>query len=358
MAKNVLINKNTYYMLSMELKMVISAYGFDSSRYALNKRDLKNNWYVPMEFLGISFKIPFKALFHTNSKIKGIKGLDFNNATLCSSYRLGYCQIPCKKYCYAMVFEKQYIKSIGSKKGFLSFNSYYKGFLLLRAFKVIYGDKKVYYAFIDYIDKNIDVLRFNVNSEFNNSNDFKLILDIAKITKTTIYGYTARDDLLNGYNAKKDDFKNLFINGSNKYYDNRYYVTFSLKEYFMASNKCFGLCHQCKKCFKLTNALITTLFHNSQADSILNTLDNRLFIVSLVNALDTNIGIKESDLRVNKGIFSSLNKFLMANGCDDLKTIDISNIKGFLDYIYYVPKMELLDSKNLNKDVLKEYGLI
>lgn len=361
MSKNQSINKNTYYMIPMELKMIISAYGFNTSKYKLNKRDLKNNYYVSIEFLGIIFKIPFKALFHTNDKIKGIKGLDFNNATYCTSFRDKRCQIPCKKYCYAYVFECQYLSSISSKKGFMTFNSYYKGFLLVRAFNVVYSDKNTYYKFIEYIDKYIPILRFNVNSEFNNALDFNLICDIALICSNTIvYGYSARDDLLKGY--KPLNYNKLFINGSNNKYDNLYNATFSLKEYFMASNKCLGSCNACKKCFKLKNQVITTLFHNSRADSILNTLENRNFIVRLVNALDSTIDINESDLKVNKGIFYSLNKFLMNKGCNDLKSLDINNIKDFLDYIYYMPSLELKeltnDFKTCNVEILKEYGLI
>ncbi len=358
MVKNSLINKNTYYMLPMELKMIISAYGSNSSKYALNKQDLNNKWYITIIYCNIIFRIPFKALFHTNTKIKGIKGLDFSNATYCTSYMLGYCQIPCKNYCYAYVFEKQYIKSTSTKNGFLKFNSYYKGLLLIRCFKALYSDLKLYNAFIDYIDKKIKVLRFNVNSEFNGINDFKLILDIAKMTNTIVYGYSARDDLLKGYNDIKNNYSNLFINGSNICYDNRYKAVFSLKEYFMASNKCLGSCNDCKKCFKLHNKVITTLFHNSNSDSILNTYDNRLFLIELLNALDTRLNLKETDLKVNKGIYSSLNKFLVSNGFNDLKNLDINNIKELLDYIYYVPRMELNDLEYSNKTILKEYGLI
>ena len=57
MNKNQSINKNTYYMIPMELKMIISAYGFNTSKYKLNKRDLKNNYYVTIEFLSIIYYI-------------------------------------------------------------------------------------------------------------------------------------------------------------------------------------------------------------------------------------------------------------------------------------------------------------
>ena len=352
-----MISKNTYYQIPYDLKIIMDAYGFKNSKYCCNKSDIKKGYFIELEFLGIIFKIPFKALFHTNDKIKGIKGLDFNNATYCTSYYMGYCQIPCQKYCYAFVFEMQYLSSTDSKQGFKTFNSYFKGFLLVRCFDVLYSNSKAYDKFLEYINLKIPILRFNVNSEFNSHKDVNLIFDIAlNCPNTVVYGYTARDDLLNGYNPL--DNKRLFINGSNELYDNRYYATFSLKEYFMAKNKCLGSCHGCKKCFLLRHEIITTLFHNSMADSILNTVDNRNFLVSLINALDTEMNICEADLMVNKGIFFSLNKFLMSKGCDDLKEMDIKNIKGFLDYIYYMPKHEILDSENINKDVLKQYGLI
>ena len=358
--QNKAINKQTFYMIPRELLTIIHSYGFKNSKYSVNKRDLKNNWYIEIIFQGITFKIPFKALFHTNSKIKGIKGLDFNNASYCSSFLKGTCQIPCQKYCYAFVFERQYISSIDSKKGFMTFNSYYKGFLLTRAFKVIYDEIRTYNLFIEYINKNIEVLRFNVNSEFNNANDWNLILDIALLTSTIVYGYTARDDLLKGYHMLKSNssnYGNLFVNGSNQCYDNRYYVTFDLKEYFMASFKCFGSCNDCKKCFKLQNKIIITLFHNSNADTILNTYDNRKFIVTLLNALDINLNLTENDLLKNKGIFSSLNNFFKSTYQIDLKDNDINNIKGLLDYIYFTPRQEF-NCENMNKDILERYGLI
>ena len=103
-----------------------------------------------------------------------------------------------------------------------------------------------------------------------------------------------------------------------------------------------------------------TLFHHSQSDTILNTTNNRQFIVSLVNALDSTMELTENDLKVCKGIFSSLNKLFIKKGCDDLKKYDITGIKGFLDYLWYMPKMEFIGNLtgNSNKAILKEYGLI
>ena len=102
------IDKNTYYKMPRWLMALFITSNKPSSKYKCSNKDLRAKNYVTIKVLDFNVKIPFKALFHSNSKIKGIKGLDFNNATFCDSYRLGYCRIGHKNQCYAFRFEYQY----------------------------------------------------------------------------------------------------------------------------------------------------------------------------------------------------------------------------------------------------------
>ena len=341
--ENNLICKNTYYQIPIELMAIGMASIKKNSKYALSKTDIKNNWYLVIKYLNIPFKIPFKALFHTNSKIKGIHGFDFNNASFCDSFRLGLCHIPVKKFCYAYVFELQYIKSKTDKKGFLKLNAYYKGLLMIRVLKILYSDNSLKSRLFDYINLKIKVLRFNVNSDFKDKKDYKFILELASnCYNTVIYGYTARDDLLTDYDSL--EYSNLTINGSNVCYDNKYYATFSIEYYFKSHYKCLGDCLECKKCFKLKNKDIVTLFHNSNSDSILNTLENRQFLIELL----ANYGLilKETDLKRFKGIFKSLNQYLIETRQLNLIDFEIKNIKSLLDF---------LSKNNMFKTILEVY---
>ena len=104
------INYNTYCMIPKDLLIFAVSSSKKNSKYAMTKKALNNMEFVQIELYGIRFIIPFKCLFGTNTKIKGIKSLDFNNASYCDSFRLGYCNIK-KSYCYAYVFEMQYYNS-------------------------------------------------------------------------------------------------------------------------------------------------------------------------------------------------------------------------------------------------------
>ena len=72
--------------------------------------------------------------------------------------------------------------------------------------------------------------------------------------------------------------------------------------------------------------------------------------------------LKEDDLKKYKGIFKSLNNFFIKKHRFNLNDMDITNIKGFLDYLYYMPRIELIDnlnnSSNVNYKFLNEIGLI
>lgn len=345
------INKNTYYMLPIWFISLCN-----TKKYKINtQKEIKNKSYITIEYYNITLKVGFKALFNSNSKIKGIKSLDFDNANHCSSYRLGLCQVGDKNLCYAHNFEHQYLKSHNGY--YWTFNAYLKGFLMSYVTRELSKNNNLKSLFMDFIDNHIDILRFNVNSDFKNINDFKLLLDIVShCQNTVIYGYTARDDLLIEYNDNKDSYKNLTINGSNESYDNRYKCTFSLKEYYMARYQCLGACLECKKCFKLNNITIINLFHHSQADTILNTYKNREFIIKIFKAF--NIDLNHDILKINKGLFSNLNKYLKDNYQIDLKNYDIKSLKTLMDGLQAL-HYEIMDNIDLyDKKLLMELRLI
>ena len=347
------INRNTYYIIPNWLIALKTTLNRGNGKYNLTKTDIKKGYFVTLNLYGIECKIPFKAIFHTNSKIKGIKGLDFNNATFCDSFRLGLCQIPNKNLCYAFVFENMYKYSL-CKDGTFKLNAYFNGIWISKVLKMIWNDSELFKRFLEYIDNNIKYLRFNVNSDFKDINDYKMLMEIVNYCKNTIiYGYTARDDLLIGF---KDNKPNLFINGSNKYYTNKYSCTFSLETYFKANNKCLGSCLDCKKCFKLRDSEIIVLFHNSKSDSILNTFENRKFLIKVFGAF--NMEISETDLKIKKGLFASLNQTLINKFGLDLELYDISNLKDLilsLDSLHF----DIMDNIDLyNVDELKRIGII
>ena len=332
MDKTTSINKNTYYMLPtwfVHSCMTISR--AKSGKYLLTNKDNSNKNYVVLKLYGIVLKVPFRALFDTNNKIKPIVSLSFSSAIECPSDSRGLCQLTnsCLS-CYAKNGQKR-ASATHTNKGYQCINSFMNSQLVMACLNKLYNDLELLSHFSGFINHNYKIVRFNLKGDFKNSKDlFILSYLVNRAFMTTFYGYSARDDLLdtnNGY----DNYlraKNCFLNGSNKQYSNRFKVTYDLKEWFNSPNKCLGGCIGCHNCFKLRNATINCLLHNKNSDIILNTLKNRIFLKKLLRCLGVNITNK--DLKAKSGLLESLNHWFKCNMPYPIE------FDSFLDFYYYV----------------------
>lgn len=354
MNKNRDISKNTYYMLTLEFKLLcVTVSRANSGKYYLTNKEAKKGYFLELKELNITLKVPFRALFNTNNKLKGIKSLSFSSAEYCLSYILGYCQLKNGSLsCYAKNGEAR-ASGIYSKNGILKINSFSHSLIVIKALNLIKSNNELKTRFIEYINLNIDILRFNLKGDFKDYSDIILLSDIVKNCNNTVfYGYSARDDLLNDKNGFKEfnGLNNFYLNGSNMAYNNRFKATYNLKEWFISPFKCLGDCNKCKKCFKLNNKVINCLIHNKSSDIILNTIDNRSFLIELLSCYGLNI--TDSDLKVNKGLLSSLNTYF--NGLN----INIE-FKKWLDFYYFITdSYELKDNiEQIDLNGLKALGV-
>lgn len=325
------INKNTYYQIPRYLIALVFSNSRNSGKYALNKTDEKNGFYfiVSIPATEINLKIPFAAVFKDNTKIKGIKGYNFSTARNCRSHRLGYCQIKHIFLCYAFQGEER-AKNDLLNNGELKMNSTHQIELNMLFNQILQHNTSVFNRFIEYLNIKVPYLRFNVNGDFRHADDIKLLIRISKKYDGVCYGYTAADDL-----QELNQLKEVAaVNGSNKQYTNKYTCTFNLETYFNAilnGRECLGSCLGCCKCWELQDEEIINLFHKKDADIILNTFNNRLFMMELLNSLNVNISMQ--DLQRLKGLFSSINKYFITTYNVDLKDQDINNLKDLLTTI-------------------------
>lgn len=192
---------------------------------------------------------------------------------------------------------------------------------------------KPFNLLINYL-KNTALIRFNCNNDFNNMEDLKFLIKLSeKLQNTIIYGYTKRLDFKD--NIKSLDIpKNLIINSN--YLElskngNVYKTTYDLQEYVLNNYTCKGVCINCLKCTKKANKTIYCLLHGSKniIDPIFNTKNNRQYLIKFFK--QHNINIKEDDLTTNKGLLSSLNKYLRSTN----HNIQFKNIKELVDYIKF-----------------------
>lgn len=300
-----------------------------TSKYYLTPTDEKNNYYVEITAEnGTVLKIPFKAMFFkegTNKKLGKLTAIS-NSSTHCSSRELNMCQLTDPDaHCYGCLTEKQYCR----KDIINSYESNLISGLILNAANITYLS--------EYVNQQLkpDYIRFNKHGDFINHQQFIKLLNLVESCKNTIfYGYTCRDDILSSYNITSDFLKecipNLRINGSNKLYTNRFKVTYSLKEYANAKNKCLGSCLNCKQCILGRNKKITCLYHGSNSETVLNTNANRIFICEILAAAGQKIN---PDKLKGGRLFDKLNKELIKLYNQDLKLLGINTTKEFLDYI-------------------------
>ena len=300
----------------------------------LNMIDKTRGFYVRFEYKKQRVNIPFKYLLtNTNKKLNGIHYINFEIE--CSSKNKGYCNI-CK-YCYSILGQNLFKNNnhkICLNVLFIRYviNEYYNN--NLKPFKLI----------IDYLN-NVPLVRFNCNNDFNNIRDLKFLINLAEqLPDTILYGYTKRLDLKDSIESL-DVPKNLIINSNYKELSKKgslYITTYNIQEYILNNYTCKGECINCLKCTKKTNKTIYCLLHGpkNKIDPVFNTKNNREYLIKFFN--QNNINLKEQDLTTNKGLLSSLNKYLRSNNHNNLQ---FKNIKELTDYIKSVGGVQY-ESKN------------
>lgn len=266
--------------------------------------DKINNFFITVELDNKTINIPFEyILINTNRKLKGIPYINFEFS--CSSKQKKLCKN--SKYCYSLRDQK------------LFKNNNYKILLNVLFIELVqyyfYLDKKeLFNNLVNYLNQ-FKLIRFNCNNDLNNILNVDFLSQLSlKLPNSIIAGYTNRYDLIKDNNALKqlNKPKNLIINGSNYLLDNNYYVTTNLKLYCNTNYYCLGSCKNCLKCFKAAEKNIYCLLHGNinLIDSAFNTAENRKFLIEFFNNNFNYLDLKEKDLKVNKGLLSSLNKFL------------------------------------------------
>lgn len=309
-------------VLSDESKKQLFDFLKNNKSIELNMIDKTRGFYVTFEYQKQQVNIPFKYLLtNTNKKLNGIKYINFESS--CSSKKKGYCNI-CK-YCYSILGQNLF-KSNNYK---IVLNVLFIQYIINEYFN---NNLKPFNLLINYL-KDTALIRFNCNNDFSSIKDLKFLIKLSeKLPNTIIYGYTKRLDLKNNIESL-DVPKNLIINSNYKELSKNgtvYKTTYDIKEYILNNYTCKGVCINCLKCTKKTNKTIYCLLHGpkNKIDPVFNTKNNRQFLIKFFNQ-KYNICIKEGDLMVNKGLLSSLNKFLRTT---DIQ-LQFKNIKELVDYI-------------------------
>lgn len=307
-------------MLKLKVNQKIFEY------YKNNKSCQKTNFindlggfYILLTHKKETIKISYDTFLKVdNKKLKAIF-INFTTSNNCPSKILGLCNY--SYLCYSLSDEIRFKKSV-----------YFKNLLNVLFIKKIMNDKKEYNKFIQYCSVNSNFLiRFNKDGDFKNKDDILFLNRVKKDTNNKLGGYTKRVDLL----FNKDNLINKIeyhINISD--YD--YLTLYDLKEYLDNKDRCSGYCNNCLKCYN-THKKSYTLLHGAlnKIDPIYNTKSNRLFIIETFNKIG--LKLKEDDLKVNKGLLSSLNKvfnpYFKKEFKKDLKFKSYNDLLTFINYM-------------------------
>ena len=318
----IIINLDNNKNLTDELKKQLFDFLSNNKSVSLNMIDKTRGFYVTLEYKKQQINIPFKYLLNnTNKKLNGINYINFEIE--CSSRNKGYCDI-CE-YCYSILGQN------------LFKNNNYKiclNMLFIRYIMNEYNQDnlKPFKLLISYLN-NVPLIRFNCNNDFSSIKDLEFLITVAEnLPNITIDGYTERVDLKDSINSP-DVPKNLIINSNYPELSKNgsiYQSTCNIQKYIQHTYNCKGLCTNCLKCTKKTNKTIYCLLHGpkNRIDPVYNTKNNRQYLIHFFNQ-KYNINLKEEDLMVNKGLLSSLNKFLRATPYQ----LQFKNIKELVDYI-------------------------
>lgn len=293
-----------------------------SSNYNLKPSEEAKGFYF--EYMGL--KVPFKVLLNENQKTEGIAGLCFGTAKDCPSLALGLCQLPTESLCYARAGEKRASRK-DNTEGLQGMDSYYNGLLCGEFWDTFANSPQIRLKFIEFLDsKGIDTLRFNLKGDFRSETDILSIYHLAN-SGFKCSGYTARDDLAPVLEVVANH-KNIWVNGSNRFYTNRFKATDSLKEYQEAKYKCLGSCSKCRKCYTLRGVEIIVLVHGSGSDTLLNNSENFEFLKGNFKPLGVTLTLE--DFERAKGLTTCLNKALALRGCPWDSFKDAKDILNFI----------------------------
>lgn len=318
----IIIKLDNQPILNDESKKQLFNFLKNNKSIKLDLIDKTRGFYVTFEYKKQYVDVPFRYLLtNTNKKLNGIHYINFEGS--CSSKIKGYCNI-CQ-YCYSILGQNLFKNNnykIWLNVVFIRhvINEYYNN-NNLKPFKLI----------IDYLN-NVPLVRFNCNNDFQSIDDLKFLIELSKkIPNTIIYGYTKRLDLKDSM-EQLDVPKNLIINSNYEELSkngNIYKTTYDIQEYINSNYTCIGTCTNCLKCTKKTHKTIYVLLHGpkNRIDSVFNTQNNRQYLINFFN--QQNICIQESDLTTNKGLLSSLNKYLRATN----NNLQFKNIKELADYL-------------------------
>lgn len=320
---NIIINIDNNKNLTTDLKKQLFDFLKNNKSIKLDLIDKTRGFYVIFKYKNQQVEVPFKYLLsNTNKKLNGINYINFEIS--CSSKNKGYCSI-CK-YCYSILGQN------------LFKNNNYKIVLNVLFIRYVINEYnqdnlKPFKLLIDYL-KDVPLIRFNCNNDFNNIGDLKFLIKVAQnLPNTIIYGYTKRLDLKDSIESL-DIPKNLIINSNYKELSkngNVYITIYDIQEYINHNYNCIGVCTNCLKCTKKANKTIYCLLHGSKniIDPVFNTKNNRQYLIDFFNQ-KYNINLNHQDLTTNKGLLSSLNKYLKST---NYNTLQFKNIKELVEYI-------------------------
>lgn len=309
-------------VLTGESKKQLMGFLRNNKSINLNMLDKTHGFYVTLEYKKEKIKVPFEYLLtNTNKKLRGIPYINFE--VECTSKNKGYCNV--SQYCYSILGQNLFKGNnykICLNVIFIRYiiNEYNKN--NLKPFKVL----------IEYLN-NVPLIRFNCNNDFKDIGDLKFLILLAEnLPNTIVFGYTKRIDLKDNLRSL-DVPKNLVINSNYQKLaknGNRYITTYDIQEYVLNNYTCNGVCINCLKCTKRKNKTIYVLLHGpkNMIDQVYNTKKNRKFLIKFFNQ-KYNINLNELDLTTNKGLLSSLNKFLRSNN----NPLQFKNIKELIEII-------------------------
>ena len=284
----------------LELALKVST--AKNGKYALSNNDLKHGYYF--NFRGL--KVPLKALFNMNNKTHGIVGICFESARECPSRKLGLCQLPSDKLCYARSGESRATRK-NNESGERGMDSFFNAVLSGIYWDLFAESSEVRRTLFKYLEaKNIETIRFNLKGDFRDSTDLAVIYHLAN-NGFNLTGYTARDDLKEELGTLASH-PNIILNGSNLKYTNRFKATSSLREFAEAKYKCLGECQKCRKCYSLRDKEIVCLIHGSGSETTLNNWDNCSFLGDLFECRGVEIENGKA-----KGLVTNLNALLGTN---------------------------------------------